>query len=361
MSQCRYRTMKLSYLSLQSVVVGFICVVGFEINGLLFLYLWATYLICALTSHLISFKNAFFLTFILVLSTLLFYALLIWLYLPARINNAMYFSTQLFPALLGQRTDNLYNGHGLHRLIVVGLYFKAISPWFLIVALGWLTLEFRAHLSHTPTQPPPENQNKFIFYSILSIITTAPLLASAKILNYYNLQTNAFLTLLLCSVLTPALQAFFQSRKSKLSYLLDFVAASALCYALCWPTIFYFETLRTYSQSRLALSYTQLLQHYIPPNSIVSFPPYILPHAITALEPELARFLNISMMPAGGCQYYLDSIYDFLPPPEGYHEVKTPMLLLTLYQRKEALSTCKPHEETLQEYHSFGNPLILFI
>jgi hypothetical protein len=361
MSQCRYAEIRLSYLSFQSIIIGFICVIGFEINGLLFLYVWAAYLICAITSDHLSIKKAFLLTFLIIFSSLIFYTFLMWLIPQARLNNEMYFSTQLVPALFGQRTDYQYNMHSFNRLFVIGVYAKAIVPWLLVSVFAWLVLECRSYL--TKSTPPTSHSNKghLLFYIILSAATTLPLMASGKILGYYNLQTNAFLVLMLCCIITPPLQSFYESHQTRLRYLFEIIIALLFLYAFCWPTIFYFDVFKKYSMSRFSLLYTQVLKQYIPVNSIVSIAPNFLPHAITFMEPYLARFLNISLMAGGGCQYYIDSIYDFLPPPEGYHKINTDMLLITLYKRNQALSTCKPHEETVKEYHAYGYPLILFI
>ena len=364
MSQCRYRKIRLSSLSFQSIIIGFICVIGFEINGLLFLYLWAGYLICALSSDYLSFRNAILLTFLTVFSSFIFYGLLMWLVPQAHINNSMYFSTQLFPALFGQRTDDLYNRHGVHRLTVIGMYLEVIVPWILISVAAWLTLEFKNQFTKaknlTETYLSPK-QNHLLFYIILSCATTLPLVASGKILGYYNLQTNAFLALMLCCVIAPPLQTFYDSKKKILCFLCEVIISAAFCCAYYWPTVINFRAYKTYGMTTISLAYTKTLQHYIPPNSIVSMPPYFLTHGITFLEPYLARFLNVSLIPEGGCEYYIDSIYNFLPPPEGYHKVHTDMVLISLYKRNHALSTCKPHEENMKEYHAYGNPVILFI
>jgi hypothetical protein len=368
MSQCRWRSYSLKSLSMQSVVIGPICVIGFELNGLLFLYLWAGYIICALTSNQIILKRAALLTGLLVMSSLAFYGLLMWLVPAARHNNIMYFSTQLLPSLFGQRTDDLYNMHGINRIRVIGLYLRYIAPWIMIAIAGWVLLELRSYYCNnkqktTAYSEPYSDKNlqNLLFYIILACATTLPLLASGKILNYYNLQTNAFLALMLCCLITPALQALYQATPTIRTFFINLIFAPLLGYAFCWPSIFYLKPFYQFNLSGLGLNAAQILQKYIPKNSIVSIPPHILPYAITYLEANMARFMNVSLMASGGCEYYIDSIYNILPPPKDYHKIDTPMILLTLYKRNHALPSCKPQHESLKGYHAYGFPLKFFI
>lgn len=364
LSQCRYRAYSLKYLSTQSVIIGFICVAGFEINGLLFLYLWAGYLLCAYTGNFLSLKRAIFLTLLLVASSFLFYGLLMWLVPAARHNNWMYFSTQLFPALLSQRTDDLYNSSGIGRIVIIGLYLEFISIWLILTVIGWALLQWRNHLyvaQQTALTYIKQSHQHLFFYVALSVMTTLPLLASGKILAYYNLQTNAFLTLMLCCLLTPSLQGFYESNRLATNFLIGVLLAPLFAYGYSIQSISYLKGFENYNRARMALIYTRILEKYIPKNSIVSTPTYILPHAITYLEPNLARLMNVSIMPGGGCQYYIDSIYNFLPPPKGYHKIDTPMTLITLYKRDHALPSCKPVVESWRQYHNYGQPLNFFI
>jgi len=358
-SQCRWRAFSFKYLSSQSIIVGLVCVIGFEINGLLFLYVWAAYLICAITSDHLSIKKATILTCCLVASSLTFYGLLMWLVPAARHNNMMYFSTQLFPSLAGLRTDNSFMMHGANRIQLLGLYLRHISLWFVIAVAGWVLLELRNHYNTNKKSTPHHSTHELKniqFYILLTAATTLPLFASSKVLEYYYLQVNGFLTLLLCCLIIPSLQSFYMARLSIRSFLVNLMLAPLFAYALSWPTIYYYHIFKQFDLGREAYRYTLILEHYLPKNSIVSAPPHILPHAIAYLTPNLIRFMNISMMAGGGCEYYLDSIYNVAPPPKGYHKIDTPMILLTLYKRDHSLPTCRPHKESLKEYSEFGHP-----
>jgi hypothetical protein len=234
----------------------------------------------------------------------------------------------------------------------------------MLTIAGWGLLQWRNHLyaaKQTAMTYIKQSHQHLLFYVALAVMTTLPLLASGKILAYYNLQTNAFLTLMLCCLLAPSLQGFYESSRLAMNFLISVVLAPLLAYGYSTQSIGYFRVFKNYSMSHMAVIYTRILEKHIPKNSIVSVPAYTLPHAITFLEPNLARFMNVSMMAGGGCQYYIDSIYNFLPPPKGYHKIDTPMTLIALYKRDHALPSCKPVVESWRQYHSYGQPLKFFI
>lgn len=362
LSQCRYKVHNLKYLSIQSIIIGFICLIGFEINGLLFLYLWGGYMICALTSPNINIKRALYLTVILIASSILFFCLLMWLVPAARHNNYMYFSTQLFPALFGLRTDDSTLTHGFLRINLIGQYFRVTAPWLFISLIGWGLLEARVLFYKIKVDFTCHSRlgtKDFFFYLLLLIATTLPLIASSKVYGYYFLQTNPFMVLLVCIMITPVLQSFYTGIKATSHVVLSWLLAPCFAFLLYYPTFKTAQPLQRYSLDRIGFADAQILARYIPKNSIVSMPTTIFPHGITFIEPSLNRFYNISLIANSGCEYYINSIYNFLPPPKDYHKINTPLILLTLYKREHSLPTCRPQPEKLSEYYSYGYPLIL--
>ena len=362
LTQCRYQFKSNRYLILQSIIAGVFCVIGFEINGLLCLYVWIAYLAVAATSDYLTWRKACWLTLLFVGATLLWYGSLMWLIPAARHNNWMYFSTQLFPSILSQRTDTIVTLSGIKRIMMLGNYIRYILPWFLISIGCWLLLTLTLTKCKAHQQIAYQHNNKrLLFYIIFITATTFPLLASGKVLSYYNLQTNAFITLFLCCLLTPLLQYLYQQKTWLMIQYVYWWVLSIMIGGFLLIGLSITRYPRQYDLAYMAYKSALVMHRYIPNNSIVSIPPMLMSHSITLLEPMLLRFYNISLIGGQGCQYYIQSVYSLIQPSASYHKIDIPLVLLSLYKRPHPLPSCKPQGESLQKDYTFGAPVIFLI
>ena len=364
-TQCRYKHVSFSKLMLQAIIAGPLCVLGFELNGLLFLYVWTVFIICRLTSAQLSWRQTIYLTITMVASSIIFYLLLIGLVPAARHNNWMYWSTQLEPSLAGKRLDSQSIFTKLGHLIPLFRYFRIIICQVAVATITWVLLEYYAPKKHmlynNKKMQTPRLHHPLAFYSFLILCSLLPIAASTKFLAYYDLHSDAYVTLFICYFITPIIAHWCTHASWKSRRALLWVGLAIGVMPVHWFLHKKLYGTRPFYLEKKANAAVNTIKNIVPPHSTISVPPHLLTHAITIIEPPLARFMDSGFLPGYDCKYLLTSIYDLIPVPSAYHVVPTNLTQIILYERAHALPSCHPYPETMKEYHHYGHHLIAFL
>lgn len=261
------------------------------------------------------------------------FLVLILCYQPAYLDLHQYWLQQFWATVSGARSGGYT---GWQRLYVLWLLFQYLLPLLILIPL---LIFIRARQLRTAFGKLFINHIKnrwFIFYSILGLMASLPVMISSRLQEPYILQSFPFFILAAAQVLTPIIISWVTELKLESRLYRRFLLISVLLLAIA-----VFNVIWSYgkiARDKELLSDVITLEHVIPRNSVVSINQTALVNN-DIIPAYFYRYWQIKLTTTQECRYYLVEKTDLAPA--GYSLVPVALQQFVLYQNmnKECEST----------------------
>ncbi len=235
-----------------------------------------------------------------------------------------YFSTQLIPSLLGERSGHYI---GWKRFYNLALLLKAIAP---VLILSMLLSYWQARRTQTAVKTVLKtviNSRANLFYGLMMLVAFLPTLISSRQDFHYFAQAMPFAVLLFSNILSPLYVEIGHGIKTKLHKLLLSASVLVLLIAIC----VFAKAFATPGNRIARFDDIQAISAVTGDYATISVAANLSNQ--WGLAADFYRYHHIIITPRKSSLYYLQYQAVTTSPPAGYHLLPIKLREFKLYQR----------------------------
>lgn len=319
----------LSTKLIKLIAAAMFMILGFFVNGPTAFFPLSIPLLNALITNRISFKRAFLET--ISLAVLIVFPILIFFHFSPTAKNSilLYFNTQLFASITGQR-DLHYTGFGHLHIILFFIRNTALATLF-AGALCLLAYFIPKKKSVTELLKEISQNKKAWLYFYISLAASLPVIISHRQAFHYIAQSSPFYALFLSTLTYPMLKRIYSSVSGPLSDKTKTVIAafSLLLVIMSLSMVAFFSGVPRKDAAMLE-DITKLVNFFPEKETVMT-----TPTVYTQWSPSIyfARYGSISLTRDGDEKYYLTLKSEVPPKNHHYHQVNKDLKYFNLWER----------------------------
>ena len=287
------------------------------------LFVLSSILLYWLVFRRISFGRALGDTTLLIFFMALFLALIL-CYKPAYQDLHQYWLEQFWATVSGTRTGGY---EGWQRLYLLWLLFQYLLPLIILIPLFIFIQARRLRVGYKILLLPALKNQWFLFYLILGLFASLPVMLSSRLQEPYILQSFPFFILAAAQILTPIITEWVSHFKISSHAYRRFRLITLLLLTIALVNVI--VSYGKIGRHKTLLADVVALGNVVPPNSVLTVNTDVIENA-DVVPAYFYRYWQIKLTTTQQCHYYLVSKTDLAPA--GYRLVPIALQQFALYE-----------------------------